>query len=90
MVRGDIVRRLVVLAGTLAGHFKAGLGQVEILASVIFGGMSGSATADASAVGGLMAPRMRERGHGVVYTLYVALFVCRTLRRHGFVEAPLA
>ncbi len=47
MVRGDIARRLVALAGGLVGHLRGGLGQVNITASVLFGGISGSAAADA-------------------------------------------
>src|SRR5690606_16990532 len=64
MVRGNIARRLVALAGALVGHLRGGLGQVNILTSVMFGGVSGSATADASAVGGLMVPQMKARGYG--------------------------
>ena len=52
MVRGDIARRLVALAGAFVGHKRGGLGQVNVLASVMFGGVSGSAAADASAVAG--------------------------------------
>ncbi|MBA4205217.1 MAG: C4-dicarboxylate ABC transporter permease, partial [Polymorphum sp.] len=50
MVRGDIARRLVALAGAAVGHLRGGLGQVNITASVMFGGISGSAAADASAI----------------------------------------
>jgi tripartite ATP-independent transporter DctM subunit len=73
MVRGDIARRLVGLAGALVGHIRGGLGQVNILASVMFGGVSGSAAADASAVGGLMVPQMRERGYGVDYAVNITV-----------------
>ena len=73
MVRGDIARRLVGLAGALVGHFKGGLGQVNILASVMFGGVSGSAAADASAVGGLMVPQMRARGYGADYSVNITV-----------------
>ncbi|MCJ8141122.1 TRAP transporter large permease [Falsirhodobacter halotolerans] len=69
MVRGDIARRLVALAGALVGHLRGGLGQVNVLASVMFGGVSGSAAADASAVGGLMVPQMKARGYGVDYAV---------------------
>ena len=60
MVRGDIARRLVALAGAAVGHLRGGLGQVNITASVMFGGISGSAAADASAIGGLMIPQMAD------------------------------
>jgi tripartite ATP-independent transporter DctM subunit len=73
MVRGDIARRLVALAGGFVGHLRGGLGQVNILASVMFGGVSGSAAADASAVGGLMVPQMKERGYGVDYAVNITV-----------------
>lgn len=73
MVRGDIARRLVALAGGLVGHLRGGLGQVNIIASVMFGGVSGSAAADASAIGGLMVPQMKERGYGVDYAVNITV-----------------
>ncbi len=73
MVRGDIARRLVALAGAAVGHLRGGLGQVNITASVMFGGISGSAAADASAIGGLMIPQMKERGYGVDYAVNVTV-----------------
>ena len=73
MVRGDIARRLVALAGALVGHLRGGLGQVNITASVLFGGISGSAAADASAIGGLMIPQMKERGYDVDYGVNVTV-----------------
>ncbi|MFV0490327.1 MAG: TRAP transporter large permease [Pseudorhodobacter sp.] len=73
MVRGDIARRLVALAGAAVGHLKGGLGQVNILASVMFGGVSGSAAADASAVGGIMVPQMTKRGYGADYAVNITV-----------------
>jgi len=73
MVRGDIARRLVALAGAFVGHLRGGLGQVNILASVMFGGVSGSAAADASAVGGLMVPQMKARGYDVDYAVNITV-----------------
>ncbi|MFC4671888.1 TRAP transporter large permease [Seohaeicola nanhaiensis] len=73
MVRGDIARRLVALAGAMVGHLRGGLGQVNITASVMFGGVSGSAAADASAVGGLMVPQMKARGYGVDYAVNITV-----------------
>ena len=73
MVRGDIARRLVALAGALVGHLRGGLGQVNSLTSVMFGGVSGSATADASAVGGIMVPQMKARGYDVDYAVNVTV-----------------
>ena len=73
MVRGDIARRLVALAGAAVGHMRGGLGQVNITASVLFGGISGSAAADASAIGGLMIPQMEERGYGRDYAVNITV-----------------
>lgn len=73
MVRGDIARRLVALAGAVVGHMRGGLGQVNITASVLFGGISGSAAADATAIGGLMIPQMKEKGYSVEYGVNVTV-----------------
>jgi tripartite ATP-independent transporter DctM subunit len=73
MVRGDIARRLVALAGAVVGHLRGGLGQVNIAASVLFGGISGSAAADATAIGGLMIPQMKDKGYSVEYGVNVTV-----------------
>jgi len=73
MVRGGIAGRLVSLAGSLVGHTRGGLGQVNISASLLFGGISGSAIADASAIGGLMIPQMKARGYGVDYAVNITV-----------------
>jgi len=73
MVRGDIARRLIALAGGMVGHLRGGLGQVNISASVLFGGISGSAAADASAIGGLMVPQMKARGYGADYAVNITV-----------------
>lgn len=63
MIRGGIAEKLIQFAASLVGHFRGGLGQVNIVASTLFGGISGSAVADASAIGGLMIPQMAARGY---------------------------
>ncbi len=73
MVRGDIARRLIAVAGAAVGHVRGGLGQVNIASSVLFGGISGSAAADASAIGGLMIPQMKARGYGVDYGVNITV-----------------
>ena len=71
MVRGGIAQRIVNFAGSLVGHLRGGLGQVNIAASTLFGGISGSAVAEAAAVGGLMIPQMKARGYGADYAVNV-------------------
>jgi tripartite ATP-independent transporter DctM subunit len=73
MVRGDIARRLIAVAGAAVGHFRGGLGQVNIASSLLFGGISGSAAADASAIGGLMIPQMKARGYDVDYAVNITV-----------------
>src|SRR6478735_5970984 len=71
MVRGGIASRIVGFAGSLIGHVRGGLGQVNIAASTLFGGISGSAVAEAAAVGGIMIPQMKARGYGADYAVNV-------------------
>ncbi|HEU4987296.1 MAG TPA: TRAP transporter large permease [Rhizobiaceae bacterium] len=71
MVRGGIATRIVAFAGALVGHMRGGLGQVNIAASTLFGGISGSAVAEAAAVGGLMIPQMKARGYDPAYAVNV-------------------
>ncbi|PHK93047.1 C4-dicarboxylate ABC transporter permease [Pseudoroseomonas rhizosphaerae] len=71
MLRGQIADRLVALASAMVGHMRGGLGQVNVVAATLFGGVSGSAVADASAVGGVMIPQMRARGYAPDYAVNV-------------------
>ena len=71
MMRGKIADHLVAFAAALVGHVRGGLGQVNIVACTLFGGVSGSAVADASAVGGVMIPQMRARGYAPDYAVNV-------------------
>ncbi|UJW77434.1 TRAP transporter large permease [Rhizobium sp. SL42] len=73
MVRGGIANRLIRFAAGIVGHLRGGLGQVNIVASTLFGGISGSAVADASAVGGLMIPQMAARGYDRSYAVNVTV-----------------
>jgi tripartite ATP-independent transporter DctM subunit len=73
MIRGGIAERLINFAASLVGHLRGGLGQVNIVTSTLFGGISGSAVADASAVGGLMIPQMEKRGYHRDYAVNVTV-----------------
>ncbi|WP_137129237.1 TRAP transporter large permease [Rhizobium sp. FY34] len=73
MVRGGIAARLIRFAAGIVGHLRGGLGQVNIVACTLFGGISGSAVADASAVGGLMIPQMAARGYDRSYAVNVTV-----------------
>lgn len=63
MMSGKFGVYLVNTARLLVGHFKGGLGQVSIIGSVLFGGVSGSAVADASALGNALIPVQKKEGY---------------------------
>ena len=63
MNRGGITVRLVDFANTLVGHLRGGLAHVNIVTSILFAGISGSAVADTSAVGSIMIPAMERDGY---------------------------
>ncbi len=63
MNRGGIARRLIDFAKTLVGSLPGGLAHVNIIAAMLFGAISGSAVAAASAIGSFMGPRMEKEGY---------------------------
>jgi tripartite ATP-independent transporter DctM subunit len=73
MLRGGISERLIALAAALVGHLRGGLGQVSVLSSLFFGGVSGSAIADVSAIGSAMIPQMAARGFGRDFAVNVTM-----------------
>ncbi|MDR7194312.1 TRAP transporter large permease [Luteimonas terrae] len=73
MMRGGISERLIALASSLVGRMRGGLGQVSVLSSLFFGGVSGSAIADVSAVGGTMIPQMVKRGYDRDFAVNVSI-----------------
>ncbi|UYG05015.1 TRAP transporter large permease subunit [Halomonas sp. LR3S48] len=63
MSRGGLSKRIVVLAMTLVGHRKGGLGFVAIFAAIIMASLSGSAVADTAALASMLLPMMRQAGY---------------------------
>lgn len=63
MNASGITRRIIAFTNVLVGGFRAGLAMVNIWASVIFAGLSGSAVADTSAIGRVFIPEMEKRGY---------------------------
>lgn len=60
---GGVTAAIVGLARALVGHLRGGLGQVNIVTSIIFAGISGSAAADCAAVGSMLLPAMAREGY---------------------------
>lgn len=67
MNRGGVTRTLIDLSMALVGRLRGGLGHVNILTSVFFAGISGSAIADAAALSNTLVPAMKERGYSGLY-----------------------
>ena len=63
MSRGGISRRLIAFSNALIGRVRGGLAQVNCLASMFFGGISGSAVADVSSIGTMLIPMMKQKGY---------------------------
>jgi len=63
MNTGGITRSIVNFSQTMVGHVRGGLAQVNICSSLLFAGLSGSAVADASALGKIFIPAMHEKGY---------------------------
>lgn len=63
MNRGGITMNLVQFSQSFIGHVRGGLAHVNILSSMLFAGLSGSAVADTSAIGSMMIPAMEKNGY---------------------------
>ena len=69
MNRGSVTPRIFGFANSLVGHFRGGLGHVNVLASMIFAGMSGTAVADAAGLGALEIRAMSDQGYPMRYSI---------------------
>ena len=63
MNQGRIAEKLIAFASSLVGHIRGGLAHVNILTSLFFSEISGTATSDAAAIGSVMIPQMKKRGY---------------------------
>ena len=63
MARGGIARRLVMMAEVLVGWLPGSLAQIVVVASMFFGGVTGSAVAEVSSIGSMMIPAMEKDGY---------------------------
>ncbi|MFP4425956.1 MAG: TRAP transporter large permease [Alkalispirochaetaceae bacterium] len=73
MSRGGISRRLIHFSNLIVGRVRGGLAQVNVLASMFFGGISGSAVADVSSIGTIMIPMMKKKGYDGDYSVAVTV-----------------
>ncbi len=73
MFHGGIAVRLVRFASAAVGAVRGGLGIVNVFSSMLFGGISGSAVADISALGSILIPVMKEKGYDDDYAVNVTV-----------------
>ena len=73
MFHGGIAIRLVRFAQAAVGAVRGGLGVVNVLSSMLFGGISGSAIADISALGSILVPVMKDKGYDADYAVNVTV-----------------
>jgi C4-dicarboxylate transporter, DctM subunit len=60
---GGITERIIRFANALVGWMRGGLGLTNVAGSMLFGGISGTAVADAASIGGMMIPGMKKSGY---------------------------
>lgn len=71
MTELELTDRVVKIADALVGHMRGGLAQINIVASIIFGGIQGSGNADTAAIGSLLIPSMIKDGYSKGYSCAV-------------------
>ena len=73
MGEGGISRRLIEFSNLIVGRVRGGLAQVNVLASMFFGGISGSAVADVSSIGTILIPMMKKQGYKSDFSVAVTV-----------------
>jgi len=68
MNAGGLTKRLIRFSNVLIGNIRGGLAYVNVLASMIFAGITGSATADTSSIGSILIPAMKKEGYDVGFS----------------------
>lgn len=71
MNKGGVTERMMNFANMIVGQLKGGLAHVNILTSMLFAGMSGSAVADSAGLGQILIPSMKKKGYGSDYSAAV-------------------
>src|SRR5262245_50438724 len=73
MAEGGMAARLINLAKVFVGFIRGGMAVVNVLASTLFGCISGSSVADTSAIGSVMIPQMARQGYPKVFAVNVTI-----------------
>lgn len=78
MGHGGIAQRLIDFANVIVGRFRGGLAFVNVVTCMLFGAISGSATAAVSAIGGFMVPLMNKMGYNREFNASVTITAATT------------
>ena len=73
MAEGGMAWRLINFANIFVGFVRGGLAMVNILASMFFGGISGSSVADTSSIGSIMIPMMKKQGYSDEFAVNITI-----------------
>jgi tripartite ATP-independent transporter DctM subunit len=73
MAEGGAARRLIALAQVFVGFIRGGLAMVNVVASTLFGCISGSSVADTASIGSVMIPQMIKQGYPRVFSTNVTI-----------------
>ncbi len=73
MAEGGMAWRLVNFANIFVGFIRGGLAMVNILASMFFGGISGSSVADVSSIGSILIPMMKKEGYDDEFSVNITI-----------------
>ena len=73
MGEGGMAWRLVAFANIFVGVMRGGLAIVNVLSSMFFGGISGSAVADVSSIGSIMIPMMKKQGYDDAFSVNITI-----------------
>jgi len=84
MAEGGMAWRLVNFANIFVGFIRGGLAMVNILASMFFGGISGSSVADVSSIGSILIPMMKKQGYDDEFSVNITI----TSATQGIVIPP--
>ena len=73
MSEGGITKRIIDFSNVIIGRYRGGLAQINVLASMFFGGVSGSAVADVSSIGVMLIPMMKKKGYHTDFSVPVTV-----------------
>ncbi len=72
MNEGGLTKKIIAFSKALVGHIRGGVGMSNIVASMVFAGISGTALADVASIGNIMIPAMKKEGYDPKYAVAIS------------------